>query len=40
MFAQVVALSPQTLAWEGAILRDKYREISLLIQINTEKSYE
>jgi hypothetical protein len=31
MFAQVVALAPQTLAWEGAILRDKYREIAHLI---------
>jgi hypothetical protein len=26
MFAQMVALAPQTFAWEGAILRDKYRE--------------
>jgi hypothetical protein len=33
MFAQVVALALQTLAWEGAILRDKYREISLLISL-------
>jgi hypothetical protein len=31
MLAQVVALAPQTFAREGAILRDKYREISLLI---------
>ena len=26
MLAQKVALAPQTFAWEGAILRDKYRE--------------
>jgi hypothetical protein len=31
MFAQKVALAPQTFAWEGAILRDKYLEISLFI---------
>jgi hypothetical protein len=31
MFAQVVAFARQTLAREVAILRDKYREISLLI---------
>jgi hypothetical protein len=31
MFAQVVASAPHTFAWEGAIPRDKYREISLFI---------
>jgi hypothetical protein len=38
MLVQSVALACATFAWQGAILRDKYREISLLIQIKTEKS--
>jgi hypothetical protein len=40
MFAQVVAVGPRTFVREGAILRDKYREISRIKQIKTEKSCE
>jgi hypothetical protein len=40
MFAQAVALAPAMFAWQGAILRDKYREISRVKQIKTEKSCE
>jgi uncharacterized protein involved in tolerance to divalent cations len=34
----MVAPARATFAWQGAILRDKYPEISLSIQIKTEKS--
>ena len=38
MFAQLVPFAPGMFAWEGAILRDKYREISRIKQIKTVKS--
>jgi hypothetical protein len=40
MSAQLVAFAPGMFVREGAILRDKYREIYQAKQINTEKSSE